>query len=315
MGYFCIKISENMVMSERERLAEVYQHLKQLKHNGVKMKNIADDLDISPSVLSALYATVLPVFCNLVDNRGTDAALDEALSNVNNLSRKRMFEILDKLEVYFATARYGHFLPCDGTHPFFCFLKETVVASSRKLGNLEGVYMSYSCSSSVRALKAEPFYFSIGNGTESFVVGRKSIHNSIREGIGIIQERQILYLLLNAFQEPNMSLVTVYLQLPFLESIHILKGIYMVPDYNKNPIARRIVLVKLCDEYIEDDFRQIEAKIIMQEDFDQDLRMIYDYTCGKADSIKMCTLPSPRLNLTDLNTEKKLLDKEEEFED
>ena len=39
------------------------------------------------------------------------------------------------------------------------------------------------------------------------------------------------------------------MQLPFLEEVKILKGLYLVPDYNQNPIARRIVFVKLSDTY------------------------------------------------------------------
>ena len=89
------------------------------------------------------------------------------------------------------------------------------------------------------------------------VIGRKSVHGVVREGIGIIQERQILYLLLNAFQEPDFSLVSVYLQLPFLERIHYLRGLYLVPDYNQNPIARRIVLVKLADHYTPEEFERV----------------------------------------------------------
>lgn len=41
--------------------------------------------------------------------------------------------------------------------------------------------------------------------------------------------------------------------------------------------------------------------------------LIYNYTCGETDYIKMCTLPSPKLDLRDLQAEKKLLEKEEEY--
>ncbi len=132
----------------------------------------------------------------------------------------------------------------------------------------------------------------------------------MREGIGILQERQILYLLLNAFEEPAMSLVTVYLQLPFLEDIRLLRGLYLVPDYNKNPIARRIVLVKLDDAYRPDDFAELPARLIAPEGQSEEERLIFDYVCGAADSIKMSTLPSPKLDLRDLHAEKALLDHE-----
>jgi len=87
-----------------------------------------------------------------------------------------------------------------------------------------------------------------------------------------------------------------------------LKGIYLVPDYNKNPIARRIVLIKLSDDYSPESFEQIEARIIMRDEFTEEQQMVYDYTCGNADSIKMCSLPSPKLDLRDLSMEKKILE-------
>lgn len=303
-------------MKEQEQLIVIYERLTQLKREGIKMKDIAAELDMSPSVLSALYATVLPAFCTLIEENSFEDALTGALANINNLSRKRLLESVEGLYQYVMNMESGRSANARaaGIHPFIHSLKEATALSADKVENLEGMYMSYSCSSSVRALKAEPFYFIHSKENNCFAVGRKSVHNSIREGVGVIQEQQILYLMFNAFREPNMSLVTVYLQLPFLENIRFLKGLYLVLDYNKNPIARRIVLVKLGNHYSPEEFEKIEAKLIMEEDFTEDETLIYKYTCGKADSIKMCTLPSPKLDLRDLQIEKKLLDKEEEFE-
>ena len=302
-------------MTEQKQLTEIYERLKQLRREGVKMKDIAVFADVSPSVLSALYATVLPEFCGRVGEKGFDRALDDALAQVNNLSRKRLFEMIDGLHARLQGFSERTSASPHKVHPFLRFLREATAASAAKLGNLAGIYMSYSCSSSVRALKAEPFYFALADDGQSFIVGRKSIHGSIREGVGVIQERQIMYLLFNAFQEPNMSLATVYLQLPFLENIRYLRGLYLVPDYNKNPIARRIVLVKLSGDYSPEAFERVEAGIIMQDRFSDEQELIFNYTCERTDYIKMCTLPSPKLDLRDLQAEKKLLDAEaREFE-
>ena len=108
--------------------------------------------------------------------------------------------------------------------------------------------------------------------------------------------------------------MTVYLQLPFLEDIRFLKGIYLVPDYNMNPIARRIVLVKRSDTYLPEDFASMEARLILPDELTEEETLIYNYTCGETDYIKMCTLPSPKLDLRDLHAEKKLLEKEKEEE-
>lgn len=94
----------------------------------------------------------------------------------------------------------------------------------------------------------------------------------------------MLYILLNAFSEPNLSLVTVYMQLPFLEEVKILKGLYLVPDYNQNPIARRIVFVKLSDTYDASEFAALNARLIPHEEFTDTEKAIFDYTCELTDS-------------------------------
>lgn len=295
-------------MEEQEQLIAIYKRLQELRRKGVRMKDIATGIDLSPSVLSALYASVLPVFVASVEHVGFDQALADGLAHVNNLSRKRLMELLNSM--YHNLMKFH--VP-DSTHgrqpqSFLKSLEKLSATSANKLSGLEGMYMSYSCSSSLRTLKAEPFYFSVSGESGCFAVGRKSVHGAIREGIGIVQERQIIYLLLNAFQDPDFSLVSVYLQLPFLERIQYLRGLYLVPDYNQNPIARRIVLVKQAEHYNPEAFAQLEARLIPQNEFNTKEQLLYNYTCGDSDSIKMCTLPSPKLDLRDLQGEKDLLD-------
>ena len=301
-------------MKEKEQLIELYDRLRHLRDEGVKMKDIAAKIGWTPSVLSALSATVLPAFyAELKKGVGFDEALNEALANVNNLSRKRLLGELDML--HRAVMEFNPPHEAAVVHPFLRTLKRGTGNSSARENNLEGMYMSYSCSSSMKALKAEPFYFTDSEAYDCMAVGRKSVHNSLREGIGIVRKQQMLYLVFNAFQEPNFSLVTVYLQLPFLEKIKFLKGLYLVPDYNMNPIARRIVLMKRSDVYDPEEFSRMEARLIMPDEFTEEETLIYNYTCGETDYIKMCTLPSPKLDLRDLQAEKKLLEKEEEFEE
>lgn len=293
--------------SNQHTLEEIYKEIKFLKEHGVKMKSIAEKTDVVPSVLSALYASVLPKFISLVDSHGYEEALDRALASVNNLSRRKLTEIVVKMKEPLNQMSNQINSMQATSIPFLSFMERATRLSAAKIGNLRGTYMSYSCSSSMKALKAEPYYFDVGTSQNCFLVGRKSVHNAIREGIGIIQEQQILYLLLNAFQEPNMSLLSVYLQLPFLEDISFLKGIYLVPDYNKNPIARRIVFVKLSDDFSKEDFEKMDARLIKRNEFTEQQETIYRYTCEDSDSIKMCAIPSPKLDLRDLDLEKAIL--------
>lgn len=43
-------------------LIEIYRRIEYLRNNGLKMKEIADFVDMAPSVLSALYSSVLPTY-------------------------------------------------------------------------------------------------------------------------------------------------------------------------------------------------------------------------------------------------------------
>lgn len=43
-------------------LIEIYRRIEYLRNNGLKMKGIADYVDMAPSVLSALYSSVLPTY-------------------------------------------------------------------------------------------------------------------------------------------------------------------------------------------------------------------------------------------------------------
>lgn len=69
---------------------EIYQRIGYLRNKGVKMKEIADCIDMTPSVLSSLYTTVFPAYFEAVKKSSPDDALDYALSQVNNISRKRL---------------------------------------------------------------------------------------------------------------------------------------------------------------------------------------------------------------------------------
>ena len=71
-------------------LEDIYKRIEYLRNNGVKMKEIADWIHMAPSVLSALYSSVLPTYLNLQKTKPREEALDEALALVNNVSKKRL---------------------------------------------------------------------------------------------------------------------------------------------------------------------------------------------------------------------------------
>jgi len=115
------------------------------------------------------------------------------------------------------------------------------------------------------------------------------------------------YLMFNERDLPQFALVTIYLQLPHYEFPTMLKGLYLCLDYNHNPIARRIVLVKQSDSTDIRTFLEMESKLVPKAELTPELEAYYNYTCREGDYIKTCTVPSPKLDETDLEREKKML--------
>ncbi len=214
-----------------DELTDIYKRIEYLLNNGVKMKEIADRVDMAPSVLSALYSSVLPAYIDLLKTRTPDEALDDALALVNNVSKKRL------------------------------------------LNNV----------SSMRILLQEM---------------EPEQQNEADSGS---------YLMFNERDLPQFALVTIYLQLPHYEFPTMLKGLYLCLDYNHNPIARRIVLVKQSDSTDIRTFLEMESKLVPKAELTPELEAYYNYTCREGDYIKTCTVPSPKLDETDLEREKKML--------
>ena len=76
-----------------DELTDIYKRIKYLRNNGVTMKEIAVRVDMAPSVLSALYSSVLPAYIDLLKTRTPDEALDDALALANNGSKKRLLNL------------------------------------------------------------------------------------------------------------------------------------------------------------------------------------------------------------------------------
>lgn len=82
-----------------DELKQIYERITLLRQKGIKMKEIAGQTGFSPSVLSALYSTVLPAFFqNQKKGMNNEEALDQALVWVNNISKKKLLGSLPCLK-------------------------------------------------------------------------------------------------------------------------------------------------------------------------------------------------------------------------
>lgn len=80
-------------------LLDIYKRIEYLRNKGVKMKEMADHPNMAASVLSSLYSSVLPTYISTLRNGSTEEeSLDYALSQVNNVSKKRLLGSLKELK-------------------------------------------------------------------------------------------------------------------------------------------------------------------------------------------------------------------------
>ena len=289
-------------------LPDIYKRIEYLRNKGVKMKEMADYTNMAASVLSSLYSSVLPTYIEQVKKgTGEEEALDYALSQVNNVSKKRLLGSLKELK-----ERLYELEPVQATgqksNPVLAMLSEEMARSTQDAYNYNGIYISYSLSSSRQALKAEPYLICPSENNEYVKVVHNSAYNITHYGTCLFSNHQNAYLFFNEREAPQIALFTIYLQLPMYDFPHMLKGLYLSLDYNRNPIARRILFVKYSDSTSIDDFLELKGRIIPQEELTDELLPYYNYTCQKEDCIKTCSVPSPRLDASDLEREKKLLE-------
>ena len=289
----------------REDLQTIYDTITRLRLQGTKMKDIATRLSMSPSVLSAIYTTVLPAFLARPANADANNALDEALALVNNVSRKRLLAAIPNMLLRLQT--FSSPAPA-ASIPIEQALAKAWHASANEAAPYAGVYQSYSLSSSTDALKVEPYLIVPAPDASSLRVARLSAYRTIQWGTGIINNHQNFYVTFSETAPPQLNLVTLYLQLPFREHPGMLRGLYLALDYNRNPIARRIVLVKQSEAVAAEDFANLKSGIIAKDQLTPEQEVYYQYTCQPGDYIKMCTVPTPHLDASDLTREKKMLE-------
>lgn len=289
-------------------LIEIYKRIEYLRNNGVKMKEIADHTQMAASVISSLYSSVLPTYISEVKKGiAEEEALDYALSQVNNVSKKRLLGSLENMKARLLELEP----PQEGEKrksPFWEMMAKESRASAQKANNYSGIYMSYSLSSAADALKVEPYLIAASENHEYVRVVHMSAYNTTHAGVGLFNNHTTSYILFNERECPELALFTIYLQLPMYDFPQMLKGLYLCLDYNRNPIARRILFVKQSDSTDMDEFLALKGEIIPKDKITEDLMPYYDYTCRPGDYIKTCTVPSPSLNTQDLEREKKMLE-------
>lgn len=292
-----------------EELKEIYDRMTFLRQRGIKMKEMAEKAGFSPSVLSAIYSTVLPAyFKNKEKGQGEDEALTNALVWVNNVSKKKLLGSLTSLKTaLFAMEASPKNYSEEAPIPFLGQLENGMRNTLNHTANYNGTYISYSLSSGSRSLKIEPYLIAPAENGSYVEVIHNNAYGVTHRGAAMINGSNHLFLMFNENQPPQLALFHICLKLPMYDRPPFLLGIYMCFDYNYNPVARRILFVKHSDSIARDEFLKLKGELKAREVLNEKEMAYYDYTCQPEDIIRMCNIPSPQMTEEDLIIEKKIL--------
>ena len=295
-----------------KELRHIYDRITYLRDNGVKMKDIAEATGFSPSVLSALYSTVLPsYFKNIEKGESEDDALDHALVWVNNVSKKKLFSSLPAMMSALAAMDAGPGLgQKGGGNPLLSTIGRGMRDAVRLCGPYCGTYMSYSISSNCSKMKEEPYQIAMSEDGLSVEVRHMSAYGILHRGGAMMNGSSHIYLCFNENPESRLALFYICLKIPMYDRPPILRGLYICLDYNYNPIARRIIFVKTSDSTDFQAFNTCRGAMKAYDELDPTERKYYEYTCTDSDSLRMLNIPSPTMTEDDLAKEKELLGQE-----
>lgn len=292
-----------------DELKEIYERICFLRQKGIKMKEIAEKSGFSPSVLSAIYSTMLPAYFKELDKGCSEGeALDKALVWVNNVSKKKLLGSLPILKNALLTMSAAPQKQKENSaNPFLDALGNNLKESVNQITNYSGLYLSYSISSSSKAMKIEPYLIAPSENGNYVEVGHQNVYGTTHWGTVMMNGQNHLYLMFNESQPPQLALFYICLKIPMYDRPPFLRGIYTCCDYNYNPIARRILFMKVSDSISREEFLKTKGILKSYESLDETEKRYYAYTCQPEDIIRMCNIPSPQMTDHDLETEKKFL--------
>lgn len=290
-------------------LKEIYERMKFLRRKGVKMKDIAECTGMIPSVLSALFTTVLPEYVKNRDKgKDEDESLDAALVWVNNVSKKKLLGSVGKMKAALFKMEAAPKTPVEKQENMHIGdIADIMKGAVNLVTNFSGVYLSYSVSSSSDSMKVEPYLIAPSENGDYVEVVHNNVYGSTHHGFVLMNGLNHIYMIFNENRLPQLALFNICLKLPMYDRPPYLRGIYTCFDYNYNPIARRILFVKVSDDVSREEFLKVKGCLKQYDGLDDREKLFYDYTCGVDDVVRMRDVPTPKMTDADLVVEKELL--------
>ena len=290
-------------------LIEIFDKIKQLREKGVKMKDIAEEVELGASVLSSLYSTVLPSYISEISQGvNEEEALDHSLQLVNNVSKKKLLACVDLLKTRLSGIEPKFESLGMVELPFFEDVKKESIGYVANVSNYTGVFYAYSRSSYKDGLKVEPYWVcDVAEGETLPRVACKNAMGQLYWGTALFSTHQNGYMFFNEQKRLQLVVKTIFLQLPMFDHPEVLKGMYLSHDYNRNPIARRVLFIKQKEMTSMEDFDKLKTYVVEEKEMTEEEKHYYRYTCQEGDYIRSFMMASPESPLEELEREKIML--------
>jgi len=292
------------IITETKEFIEICRKLKQA---GYKKKDIASVLNMPAPVLSSLIKTVLPAISQIsteLSKEEIETEMSDAFVMVNNLSRTKIAKRLSADIVVLSNLLENNDLVRTEKSGYLNFIKHQAEFSYNYISKyFYGIYYFYYLSTDNYQIKADPILIRPNIVDRIIDVYKGNSHSSVKYfGIALLNNNHTLTMQLAENHESPEEYIQIVLSLPFIRQVDYLRGVFSNLNFVRQPIARKVVLHKISDQYDFEFFNSLEVKR-----FDNlsevDIPEIGNYLFAENAKTECHAVSKPAFNFTDLNYE------------
>lgn len=277
--------------------------INNLKSKGLKKKELANHLEMPAPVFSSLSKTVLPRLLEIDDSLPLDKQeelISQAFSLVNNLSQTK---IVSKMELFVLKLEEleGRNVDSSNKISYFLGLRYLAENSYNRIKKYhEGLYDMYYLSSDRYCIKKDSFMIRC-NSVEKIAEAFKgnNISSVSYHGIAVINNSHTLTIQLIETDEKPEEFVMMHLSIPFSRDMVFLRGLFSCLNFSRQPIARKVVIVKKSDNPDQHKHEAI-APEYYPERGDLKIPEIEQYLLSDDSKIECRSVANPEYGLQDL---------------
>lgn len=178
-----LQIKNQKHLQNMEELLEIYKRIEDLRNKGWNERYSWQNEYARQCAVFSLFKCAAHL-CKIGKERNDGRrSIDYALSQVNNVSKKRLLGNLAEMKeqlLELEPVTTGN----QKEIPFVRMLTEEMNHSAQEVYNYSGIYISYSLSSSSDCLKMEPYLISASENNDYVQVTHMSAYNTTHRGSG-----------------------------------------------------------------------------------------------------------------------------------